>query len=147
MGALSELVEKYSLTTYFMKPNRLVMEVPRDIVKEVLKAIMEMHGDTGIYLSTIVGTDFPDKKQVRLDYYLVTHPDTNVYVLRTWLSREDPRIDSVLDLFPGALSGECETHDLLGVVFEGNPFIKRGFFAPTDVVSKGVFPLKKDSGV
>ncbi|MEM1532727.1 MAG: NADH-quinone oxidoreductase subunit C [Desulfurococcaceae archaeon] len=147
MEALSELLKEYALTTYSMKPNRLVIEIPRERVKDALKAIKEKYGDTGIYVSTIVGTDFPDKKQVRLDYYLVTHPDDNVYVLRTWLPREDPRVDSILDLFPGALSGECETHDLLGVVFEGNPFIKRGFFVPTDITSKGVFPLRKDSGV
>ncbi len=147
MEALSELVKKYALTTYSMKPNRLVIEIPRDRVKEVLKAIKEGCGDTGIYVSTIVGTDFPDKKQVRLDYYLVTHPDDNVYVLRTWLPREDPKVDSILDLFPGALSGECETYDLLGVVFEGNLFIRREFFVPTDVASKEVFPLRKDSGV
>lgn len=147
MEALSELLKEYALTTYSVKPNRLVIEIPKERVKNALKVIKEKHGDTGIYVSTIVGTDFPDKRQVRLDYYLVTHPDDKVYVLRTWLSREDPRVDSILDLFPGALSGECETHDLLGVVFEGNPFIKREFFAPTDVVSKGVFPLRKDSGV
>ncbi|MEM1833075.1 MAG: NADH-quinone oxidoreductase subunit C [Desulfurococcaceae archaeon] len=45
------------------------------------------------------------------------------------------------------MSGECETHDLLGVVFKGNPYLKRGFFVPKDIVDLKEYPLRKDSKV
>ncbi|MEM4663888.1 MAG: NADH-quinone oxidoreductase subunit C [Desulfurococcaceae archaeon] len=53
----------------------------------------------------------------------------------------------MIDIIPGLLAGERETYDLLGVVFNGNPLLKRGFFVATDVAEQGKYPLRKDSGV
>jgi NADH:ubiquinone oxidoreductase subunit C len=53
----------------------------------------------------------------------------------------------VIDIVPGALGGELEAYDLMGVTFEGNNRLRRGFLAPEDMVEKGIYPLRKDSGV
>ncbi len=140
---LSDLVKQ----VYTLKPNRIVLEIDKENVRKVFESLLDHLGDTGFYLAVITGTDYPDKNMIRLDYYVITHPDKEVYVFRTWLPRDDPRIPSLIDILPAALSGECETYDLLGVFFEGNPYLRRGFFVPPDVYEKGIYPLRKDAEV
>ncbi len=139
-----EFLSKFIKKAYSLKPNRVVLEFDRENVRELFKLLLENLGETGFYLAVIEGTDFPDKNMFRLDYYVITHPDREVYVFRTWLPRDNPHIDTVVDFIPAAYSGECETYDLLGIVFDGNKYLKRGFFVPKDVYEKGVYPLRKE---
>lgn len=142
-----KLIESFSLEKGTIKPNRRLFVVKPEDVRKVFEALIEKHGYESFYLSTLVGTDLKDEGKVRLDYYVVILPEEETIVIRTYVPREHPEVDSIVDIVPGALAGERETHDLLGVVFRGNVFLKRGFFVPQDVVDKGVYPLRKDSGV
>ncbi len=127
-----------------IKPNRRVFIIDAEKVRIAIIKLREAYGETSVYLSTLAGVDKPDKGVIELNYFIHIIPRAETIVLRTTISRDNPRISSVLDILPGAFSGECETYDLLGVVFEGNPFLKRTFFVPSEVVEKGVFPLRKE---
>lgn len=130
-----------------VKPNRKVLIFDPKDVKAAFAELIQNIGYENFYLSTIVGTDLKDEGKIRLDYYVVILPEEETVVFRTYLPRDSPVIDSLIDIIPGALAGECETHDLLGVVFKGNPYLRRGFFVPEDIASSGEFPLRKDSKV
>ncbi len=130
-----------------VKPGRRVFVFEAGRIREIVSMIIGELGHEYFYISTLVGTDFPDRGQIRLDYYIVLLPGEETIVLRTFLPRNNPVIPSILDIYPGVLNAECETYDLIGVVFDGNPALKRGFFVPSDLVEKGVYPLRKDSGV
>jgi len=147
MESLQEVLKDYALSTYNMKPNRVVIEVKPENVREAFTKLVSVYGAEGLYLATIVGTDFPDKNLIRVDYFVNVFSVNTYVVLRTYIPRDDPRIPSLLDIVPGALAGELETYDLLGVVFEGNPYLRRSFFVPNDISEKGIYPLRKDSGV
>ena len=56
------------------------------------------------------------------------------------LSADDPKIASLVDLYPGVNFGEREAYDLFGVVFDGHPDLTR-ILMPDDWVG---FPLRKD---
>lgn len=142
-----EIVSKYAVEKSVVKPNREVFVVRQEDIKKVFTDLVSKFGYEGFYLSTIIGTDLQAEGKIRLDYYVVLLPEEVTIVIRTFLDRQNPVVDSLVDLIPAALSGECETHDLLGVVFRGNPFTKRGFFSPRDVADRGVYPLRRDSGV
>ncbi|RLG83559.1 MAG: NADH-quinone oxidoreductase subunit C [Thermoprotei archaeon] len=144
-----EFAKEYIEKSYLMKPNRIVIEIKPEKIREFLTQLSKTLEDRGkkFYLSTIAGTDLIDKNVIQLDYHLIILPPGQGIVVRTYLPRDNPRIDSILDLIPGAFSGECETYDLLGIVFEGNKYLKRGFFVPIDITEKNIFPLRKDSGV
>jgi len=142
-----KFIEGLSVETGTIKPGRRLFHVKPESVREIFKTLVERYGYESFYLSTIVGTDLKEENKVRLDYYVVLLPEEETIVIRTHIPRDSPEIDSIVDIVPGALAGECETNDLLGVVFRGNPFLRRGFFAPVDVASKNVYPLRKDSGV
>jgi len=149
MGVEEKLsfLEKYVVEKGLVKPNRRLFVVKPENLKQVFMEILEKLGQEGFYLSTIVGTDMKDEGRIRLDYYVVVLPEEETIVVRTFLPRENPVIDSLIDIIPGALAGECEAYDLLGVVFKGNSFLRRGFFVPQDIVEQGKYPLRKDSGV
>ena len=144
---IKDLIEKYLIQEGVIKPNRPVFLFKSDEIREIFNELINKLGPDGFYISTIVGTDLPKENKIRLDYYLVILPEEETIVFRTFLSRDEPVIDSIVDICHGALGGECEVYDLLGVVFKGNEALRRGFFVPSDLVEKGVYPLRKDSGV
>jgi NADH:ubiquinone oxidoreductase subunit C len=58
-------------------------------------------------------------KHIELIYtFILEHHILNVKVE---LSRNNPRIQSITKLFPGAALYEKENHEMFGVVFEGHP--------------------------
>ena len=56
--------------------------------------------------------------------------------------RESPQITSITPMIPGAEWIEREVHDLLGIVFEGHPNLRRLILA--DDWPQGVYPLRKE---
>ena len=56
------------------------------------------------------------------------------------LPPDDPKIASLVDLYPGVNFGEREAYDMFGVVFDGHPDLTR-ILMPDDWVG---FPLRKD---
>ena len=60
---------------------------------------------------------------------------------KTSLDRQDPKIASVIDIWPSAEYPERETLDLMGVTFEGLPKKERLFLMDN---FEGGPPLRKD---
>ena len=56
------------------------------------------------------------------------------------LAPDDPKIPSIVDVYPGVNFGEREAYDMYGVEFEGHPDLTR-ILMPDDWVG---FPLRKD---
>jgi NADH-quinone oxidoreductase subunit C len=61
----------------------------------------------------------------------------------TALGRVDPKIDSLVEVWPGANFAEREVYDMFGIVFEGHPDLTR-ILMPDDWEGH---PLRKDFGV
>ncbi|OYT38466.1 MAG: NADH-quinone oxidoreductase subunit D [Desulfurococcales archaeon ex4484_58] len=137
-------LKKYFVEEYIIKPNRRVYVFKSEDLKALFQDLIKVFGYENFYVATIVGTDLISEGKIRLDYYVNLLPDEVTVVFRTYLPRENPTIDSLIDIIPGVLSGECETYDLVGVVFRGNEFLKRGFFVPKEFVEQKIYPLRKD---
>jgi len=129
----------------FVKPSRRVFVVDKSVIREAITRLLKTYGETSIYISTIAGVDRFEQGVIEVNYFISIIPRKEVIVLRTQLSRAEPVIDTLIDIVPGVFAGENETYDLLGVQFNGNNTLKRGFFVPEDVVGKGVYPLRKDA--
>ena len=61
-------------------------------------------------------------------------------LLRTRVPRDEPRVASVVSLFPGAAWHERETHEMFGIHFDGHPDLKPLLLPPQ---FEG-HPLRKD---
>jgi len=91
------------------------------------------------FLVTIVGMDWKDK--YGCVYYLTsTAHNTHISVKVTTDEREQPMLHSIADLWHIAGIFEREVYDFFGIIFIGNPDMRRLFLS---IDWKG-FPLRKD---
>lgn len=90
------------------------------------------------YLITIVGMDW--KESFGCIYYLQNANNEVISVKVTTTDRENPMLHSIADLWAIACIYEREVYDFFGIVFIGNPDMRRLFLS---IDWKG-YPLRKD---
>jgi NADH-quinone oxidoreductase subunit C len=83
---------------------------------------------------------FPSEPRFQLSYHILSHKYKERIRLRTMLSAEDPAVESITSVWPGANYYEREVFDLFGIRFEGHPNLRR-ILMPEDWVGH---PLRKD---
>ncbi len=104
--------------------------------REVLKAMVEADEKTGV--AAITGLDLGANLGV-LYHIRSSNPQLTI---KAEVPKENPKIQTITDIIPGAVFHELEVNDLLGVEFEGNP--NPGHFVLSEYWPKGVYPLRKD---
>lgn len=112
----------------------------KGILKEFIKFLKERGFN---HLQTLTAVDylnFGKKPRFEVIYQLYNINERIALRLRVEVSEEDPSIESITDLFPGANFLEREVFDLFGITFKGHPNLKR-ILLPDNW--KG-HPLRKD---
>ena len=111
---------------------------PRDLT-DVMRTLRD-DGDLRFELmADLCGVDTGVTMQVVYHLWSPLSPDW-VRVIADGLSRDDPRLPSVVQLWPGAEWAEREAYDMFGIEFEGNRDLRR-IYMPPDYLA---FPLRKD---
>lgn len=123
------------LKSKIMRERRVIVTVEKDKLRDAAKFLKEHEGLT--HITTISGVDVGDGIEV---IYHLTKKDLSLG-LRVKVPMEEPVVESIVDILNGATLYEREVHDLLGVVFEGHPNLKR-LILP-DEWPEGVHPLLK----
>ena len=76
------------------------------------------------FLNSVSAVDYVH--YFELVYHLTSFEHNHSAVVKTRLyTREAPTVDSVVEVWPGADFQEREIYDLMGVVFNGHPNLKR----------------------
>ncbi|MCD6236084.1 MAG: NADH-quinone oxidoreductase subunit C [Thaumarchaeota archaeon] len=119
------------------RARRIFVEIDGKDLREVLTYVKNELGFD--HISAITGLDVGE--DIELIYH-VAYENSIELSIKTKVSKKDPRIDTVADIYDPAGIYEREVHDLLGVVFEGNPDLSP-LLLPDDWPS-GVYPLRKD---
>lgn len=92
------------------------------------------------YLVDVSSAHFPEREEIEL-HYLVRDLKTRKQIrVKTVLQVEDARTSSACDIWGGANFMEREVYDLMGVIFEGHPDLRR-ILMPEDFED---FPLRKE---
>ncbi len=73
-------------------------------------------------------------------YHITSYSFGIVAEVHTEIPLDDPKIDSVTPVWPGANFHEREAYDMMGVVFEGHPDLRR-ILLPDDFT---FYPLRKN---
>jgi NADH:ubiquinone oxidoreductase subunit C len=108
----------------------------------VVEACSKVHALSGLYhLSTITGIDLGEN--IELSYHF--WKDKTFTVVRTQVPKKEARISSISSAIPASVLYEAEVKDLLGVVFEGNPFMKTKLLLPDDYPAEAPPPLRKEA--
>ena len=83
---------------------------------------------------------FPQEPRFELSYHLVSIPRREKVRLKVRLTGDDPVVDSLVPVWPGANWLEREIFDLFGIRFTGHPDLRR-ILLPDDWEG---YPLRRD---
>lgn len=107
-------------------------------IKEVCQSLKK---DCGFnVLQVISGVDFLEDPRIEINYILANFIDNHELILKVRLPRENPSLDSVVEVWKAANFQERECYDMFGVKFNGHPDHRR-ILCPQDWEG---FPLRKD---
>ncbi len=133
-----ELVDKVVVTGR----NRICASFKAEDVRVVMERAKEFGFDHVKSLNVI---DVPHQGKFIVEYHLSSYGKKELMSLivnfKTEISRDDPKISSVADIFPSVDYMEREMHEFFGVWFEGNEWMGRNFLLAPDTPK---YPLRKD---
>jgi NADH-quinone oxidoreductase subunit C len=93
------------------------------------------------FLASLHGVDYyPDEPRLGVLYELLDMKQVDRISVKARVHTDAARIDSVVDLWPGADHPEREVYDMFGVEFEGHPDLRR-ILMPEDYEG---FPQRRD---
>ena len=125
------------LGTEFAHDRAVLLAEPAH-VPFVVKSLMDK-GYT--FVTSVHGVDYyPEEPRLGVLYEMLDMREVDRISIKARVSTEDPRMPTIVDLFPGADWPEREVYDMFGVVFEGHPDLRR-ILMPEDFEG---FPQRRD---
>lgn len=139
MANLQDKIGKLFPEAVFEDGEILTINIPDAKLHELVKTLRDDKDLAFDYLVTIVGMDW--KTSMGCVYYLTsTSRGAHVAVKTSTENRENPMLHSIADLYMIAGIYEREVYDFFGIIFIGNPDMRR-LFLNIDWVG---FPFRKD---
>jgi len=124
-------------------PRRIKIMVKPNLIKEAATYIKNELGFDHVVL--VSGTDYPNDNVMEVVYHIATYGRKElrdlVISLVSRVPRDDPKISTLTSIWPSSEYAERETHEMLGIVFEGHPKLER-LLLPEDW--NDIPPLRKD---
>lgn len=142
-GKVNEVVEAFKSFGVEVEDTGEVVRIkaPKEKLLRVAEKAVELGYD---HLASVEGVDWIKENQIELIYHAESYEEGlrgRLLEIRVRVDRRDPRVRSLVDVWPNALFLERETWDLMGVVFEGHPDLRRILMPPD---WDGPPPLRKD---
>ncbi|MGD9962379.1 MAG: NADH-quinone oxidoreductase subunit C [Thermoplasmata archaeon] len=119
-----------------LRPGLLRARIKREDLYDSCRLLRESLGFE--HISMISAVDYPDRFEVV--YHISSYENNLTIELITTTPREDPKVDSVSDIWGGANWQEREAYDLMGITFEGHPKLERILMLKDTLYH----PLRKD---
>ncbi len=115
---------------------KAAITVNNGLHRDVVKAMIEADDQTSIV--AITGLDLGEN----LGIYYHFRTQSGYYTIVAEVPKDNPHIQTITDIVPGALFAEMEVNDLVGAVFDGHP--SPGRLVLSENWPEGVYPLRKD---
>lgn len=113
--------------------------IASESVKEIIAYLKDEQNY--IFLTDICGVHFPEQeKELGVVYHLHNLVENKRIRLKTFVTKANPKIDSVVSLFSAANWMERETFDFYGIDFVGHPNLIRIL----NVEYMDYFPMRKE---
>jgi len=132
---LQEKTKGINLQITVKRDRRIFINLLREDLKKVAEILAEDLGTQ--HISTITARDTGNNFEILYHFFI----DHVMVTLRTTCPRNEPTVDSLVSIFPGAILYEREIHDILGIVPTKHPDLRR-LVLPEDW--SGGYPLRKD---
>ena len=102
------------------------LQVDPGSAHDVLEYLRDRDEEPWPLLASLHGCDYlPDEPRLGVHYQLLSMERTDRLNVKTRVGADEPRVRSVVDLFPTADFQEREVYDMFGVVFDGHPDHRR----------------------
>jgi len=125
-----------------VSPTYLSAVVEPSKVVEIAQKLNSMGFD---HVKSVTGIDFLEENKIVVVYHVSSFEDDElaqfILELKTSVDRLNPRIKSLIEIWPSAEFPERETTDLMGVTFDGQPKKERLMLIDN---FEGGPPLRKD---
>ena len=118
-------------------PKTTVFSVPADKVVEACKGVSSLTG--WYHLSTITGMDLGQDIAILYHFW----QGKRFIQVRTQVPKSAPRLQSITGDMAAGTIYEAEIQDVLGVAFEGNPFLGKKLILPDVYPPDAPPPLQK----
>ncbi len=138
---IDELSDKYSdkLIEVYQSSGYTFARIEADALLDVCTFLKEEHHF--VYLSDVIGTDrYTSDERFEVIYNLLSLKNRDRLFLKVRCNEENPEVDSVVPVWPGANWNEREVYDMFGIRFKNHPDHRR-IFMPEDFQ---YFPLRKE---
>ncbi|NDJ35367.1 MAG: NADH-quinone oxidoreductase subunit C [Chloroflexi bacterium] len=113
--------------------------VDRDHLVEVMTACRDEHDFT--MLTDVCGVDYhTETPRFAVNYHLYSMLNKWPLRVKVYAPEDDPRVPTVIGVYPGANFAEREVYDMFGITIEGHPDPRR-ILMPHDWTGH---PLRKD---
>jgi NADH-quinone oxidoreductase subunit C len=130
--AIQDVIEFRGETTLVVKPSA---------ISDVCQFFRDTEGLEYNFLSDVSVVDYyPQNPRFAVCYHLYSMLYNRRIRLKVYLPGDAPRVASIISVFPAANFQEREGFDLMGIIFEGHPYLKR-ILMPEDWEGH---PLRKD---
>lgn len=139
IGVIKEKYEGEILRTEMLY-DFLTITLKKEKIIEIIRHLYN-HPQTGFkFLTTLCGIHYPDINQIAVMYQVHNMVSNERLRLKVYLPADNPRVDTLTDVFPAANWMEREAYDFFGVTFEGHPNLIR-ILNVEDMI---MFPLRKE---
>lgn len=120
-------------------PKSTIVSVPPDKVTEACVAVASLPGLN--HLSTITGMDLGEQIAILYHFWQGRH----FVQVRTLVPKSAPRLRSLSASIAAATLYEAEIQDILGVAFDGNPYLGKKLLLPDNYPADAPPPLRKEA--
>ncbi len=109
----------------------VTITIPREAIVDVCWVLKSKHGFD--MLADLCGCDrgVEESPRFEVNYHLLSTKHYNRLRLKVLLTEDEPNVDSVTTVWKTANWHERETYDLLGVIFDNHPDLRR-ILLPSD---------------
>ncbi len=106
--------------------DEMTIYVPREMIRQAAALLKDDPACPFNYLSDITCVDWhPSEPRFEVIYHFLSIPHKERVRLKVRLSGENPALDSLTSVWPGANYFEREVFDLFGIRFNGHPYLRR----------------------
>jgi NADH-quinone oxidoreductase subunit C len=107
----------------------LTIEIAPSAIVEACRFVKETEGLEYNFLSDITAVDYylqePAERRFALCYHLYSMLYGRRLRLKVYLPEDEPRLPSVVSVYPAADWEEREAYDMMGILFDGHPKLRR----------------------
>jgi NADH-quinone oxidoreductase subunit C len=117
------------------------LEVAPERINDVLRYLRDEDDEPFDFLASVHGCDYlPDEPRLGIHYQLLSMERQDRLNVKVRVGADEPRVPTVMDLWPTANYQEREVWDMFGVEFEGHEDHRR-ILMPEDYEG---FPQRRD---